>query len=246
MRLRARAPPRLPARCREITTDAAGHEPGQHRDGDHAKRGRVATGARRARQKAVTACPPSGSPSPGRLEAARWRRMRAAAACWTARRTLTPSWRARRLVLSSCCVMNILDRGRDAGPWLGLAAALGHERGRGARPRPGHGHERRGDRAHRPAPPGQPHAARYRAPGPQRDQPVGQGGVRGRLAEGVHPLLERPQRGRLLAARRTPGQVREHPLALRVAQLTVDQGRQALPEVGSCKPARGRGGRGGP
>jgi len=73
-------------------------------------------------------------------------------------------------------------------------------------------------------------------PGPQRDQAVGEGGVRGRLAQGVHPLLEHPQRGRLTAARLAPGEVGQRPLPLCVIQLTVDQGRQALAQVAHAGP----------
>ena len=130
---------------------------------------------------------------------------------------------------------------RDARPRRLLAAAGQERRGRHAKT--GQGQAGHRDGPYRPAMAGRtqhgPTAGQPRPVSPgrwagdarDRDQTVGQRGVGRGLTQGVHSLLEHAQGGRLLTARPAVGQMREHPLALLVAELAIDQGRQALSQV---------------
>ena len=72
--------------------------------------------------------------------------------------------------------------------------------------------------------------------------------VGGRLAQGAHPPLQRPQRGGLTAARLAPGQMDQDPITFRGVKFAIDPRREAAPEMAhgwppwaSGAPVRGRG-----
>jgi hypothetical protein len=126
-------------------------------------------------------------------------------------------------VVIACCTMKTSTAGTTFGPGGGLSPPA--RKTAPVRPSPP-------ATCPRPVRPGRPARGLSLAAGrPQGEQPPGQRVAAGGIAQGVHPPLEQPERGRFPAAVLAPGQVSQHPFSLRIAQLAIDQRGQALAEV---------------